>query len=79
MIENFTRNDMLRYFYGEMNLKEKRNFKSALKANPGFMAEYESFTFILNQMDKIHLEPSQNSIQKILDYSKNKNIKEEKV
>lgn len=70
MIKTFTRNDILRFLYGEMNRTEAEEFKNSLSI-PEIRDQYLEILQIINQLDAVQIEPPEAVIEKIKEYSRN--------
>jgi len=71
MITTFTNNDVIRYVYEETTAEENLLIEEALVTEPDLMTFYLDVLEVKLLMNKIERQPSQRSIQNILDYSKN--------
>lgn len=70
MIKTFTPNDILRYLYKETDKLESKNLEQAMLVHTDLLDQYVRLTDIKEQLDKIRLAPSENTIQSILEYSR---------
>lgn len=70
MIKTFTQADLIRYLYHETTEKEEREINKALLCDTELRAKYASMCAIKNEMDAAQLEPSSQTVQNILQYSK---------
>jgi hypothetical protein len=69
MIKTFTNDDVIRYVYEETTVEENFLIEDALMAEPDLMAFYLDTLEIKLLMNKIDRQPSDRSIQNILNYS----------
>ncbi|WP_234736910.1 hypothetical protein [Tellurirhabdus bombi] len=69
MIKTFTNDDVIRYVYEETTVEENFLIEDALMAEPDLMAFYLDTLEIKLLMNKIERQPSDRSIQNILNYS----------
>ncbi len=66
-----TQNDVVRYLYNETTTEENLFIEEALLYDKDLLSFYLSCVDLKNGMNKISLQPSDKSIDRILDYSKN--------
>ncbi len=74
MIKTFTQNDVLRYYYNETSEQESAEIKQALIINADLMEVYKQLKSSGSLLDEVKKEPSKQVIDKILNYSKFKNL-----
>jgi hypothetical protein len=74
MTKTFTQNDIIRYLYNETNQKETQSLREQLLIDEELREHYAALSQIVHNVAGIHLEPSQSSLAKVLDYSKNLNL-----
>jgi hypothetical protein len=74
MIKTFTRNDLIRFLYKETTREEEKKIKKALLVNPELLKEFKSLQKLIRNIEEIRLEPSDETVKKILSYSKNLNL-----
>ena len=74
MTRTFTRIDLIRFLYKETTREEERKIKKALLIDSELLEEYKSLKKLIRQIEEINLEPSQASIDRILEHSKNVNL-----
>ncbi|MFN8416962.1 MAG: hypothetical protein U0U66_11585 [Cytophagaceae bacterium] len=70
MIKTFTKNDVLRYVYGEVTPEEADEMQQLLISNKKFYSWYRYFASAKLNIKKVTMEPSDRSIETILNYSK---------
>ncbi len=74
MIKTFTQNDVLRYYYNETSEQESAEIKQALIINADLMEVYKQLKSTGSLLNEVKKEPSKQVIDKILNYSKFKNL-----
>ena len=70
MIKTFTRDDLIRYIYGESTKQETEEIASTVLCDNDTNREFDELTEIRHQLDNVREEPSQVSIANILSYSR---------
>ncbi len=72
MIQTFTLDDVVRYVYHEMSSQEAEKMKEALLFDTELMDLYQQLRSAKKMIEcnSIYLEPSQSTIDKVLEYSK---------
>ena len=63
-------NDMLRFYYHELNGDEEGNYHQFLQGNARLMNIYKEYTEILDDLSSSALSPSQQTLDNILHYAK---------
>ncbi|GAB3705183.1 hypothetical protein GCM10027592_37340 [Spirosoma flavus] len=71
MIKTFTQDDVIRYVYEETSPEENLLIEDALMSEPDLMTFFLEALELRALMNKIEREPRVNTIQSILNYSKN--------
>ena len=71
MIKTFTQNDVVRYVYEETSPEEGLLVEDALMSKPDLMTFFLEALELRALMNKIERQPRPNTIQTILNYSKN--------
>lgn len=74
MIKTFTRIDLIRFLYHETTKEEAKRIRKALLVDDELMDEFKSLKKLVRKIEGLELEPSDDSIQKILSYSKTLNL-----
>ena len=74
MTKTFTQNDLLRYIYQETNEQEKKDIEEALLFDNDLFEAYREIAEVTEELNRIDLCPSDEVIQKILNYSKSINV-----
>ena len=70
MIKTFTRDELIRYIYGETtNTETEEIVKDVLCDNESHM-EFEELVDMKQELDQVKMEPSDHVIRNILDYSR---------
>ena len=70
MIKTFTRNDLIRYIYGEITRKETEVIASAILCDNDTNNEFDELINLKQQLDSVLEEPSNRSVSNILNYSR---------
>ncbi|MCU0416390.1 MAG: hypothetical protein MUE33_04300 [Cytophagaceae bacterium] len=70
MIKTFTKNDVLRYVYGDVSPKEADALQHLLIHSKKFYRIYCQYASVKLNIKKVEMEPSDKSIETILNYSK---------
>lgn len=74
MIKTFTRIDLIRFLYKETSKDEDKKIRKALLVDDELMDEFKSLKKLIRKIERLEDEPSDDSIQKILSYSKTLNL-----
>ena len=69
MTKTITRDDVLRYVFNETSEEENLAIEKKLIVNSGLMDFYRKSNDTVKKIQNIQLEPSENSMNIILDYS----------
>ncbi|MDH5605191.1 MAG: hypothetical protein OEY51_14670 [Cyclobacteriaceae bacterium] len=75
MIKTFTRNDIVRFLYGEMTESEIADFRMSLSSDYDLKERLKDHMTLLEEMDKSMIDPPDRVINNILNYSKNYKLK----
>ena len=75
MIKTFTRNDIVRFLYGEMTESEIADFRVSLSSDYDLKESLKDHMTLLEDMDKSMINPPERIINNILTYSQNYKIK----
>ncbi|WPP49382.1 hypothetical protein [Catalinimonas niigatensis] len=72
MIQTFTLDDVVRFLYDEMNEDEARKIQESMLLDDELMDVYQQMLTVKSTLDchPVRKEPSQSSIDKILNYSR---------
>lgn len=70
MIKTFTQNDLIRFLYHETSEEENLEIKRALQYDQDLTLQFEELQTVVNNLDDSMMEPSVDSIEKILSYSR---------
>ncbi len=71
MIKTFTQDDVVRYVYEETSPEESLLIEDALMSEPDLMTFFLEALELRALMNKIERQPRPNTVQAILNYSKN--------
>jgi hypothetical protein len=69
MTKTITRDDVLRYVYDETSLEENLAIQKQLIVNSSLMNFYREVNEAAKKVKEIQLEPSESSMNRILEYS----------
>ncbi len=70
MYQQFTQEDLIRYWYNEVSPEECKSITEALKVNWELKEQYEEIQATFDVLDKVVLrKPNLSSIKIIMDYS----------
>lgn len=69
MVKFYTTKQILQYLYKELNEKEKSEFEAEMLCNKSLANKVNRFKSALNQIEQLSAEPSQTSIDIVLEYS----------
>ena len=70
MYQQFTQEDLIRYWYGEVSSEECKSITEALKVNWELKEQYEEIQATFDVLDKVVMrKPNLSSIKIIMDYS----------
>lgn len=70
MIINFTKNDLTRYVYNDLNEQDSHQLQLAALIDEGVHQFCDDLQEVARQIDESVLEPSQKSIEAVLRYAK---------
>lgn len=70
MKNRFNEDDVIRFIYDDMEPAEKVAFSAALAEDDALRASYDSFADIHQQLATISFEPSDASIEKVMDFAR---------
>ena len=71
MIKTFTQDDVIRYVYEETSPEENLLIEDAMMSEPELMTFFLEALELRALMNKIERQPRENTVQSILNYSKN--------
>ena len=71
MTKTFTQDELIRYIYKETPEHQTKEIKNALICDSELLDEYKKLATTIKQLDKVKKSPSDDVINKILDFSKN--------
>jgi hypothetical protein len=75
MTKTFTRNDVIRYVYNELNTKENKEIELAMLLDQDLAEEFYELSKVKRALNKIVKEPSKRVIDTILNYSKSLSLR----
>jgi hypothetical protein len=75
MTKTFTRNDVIRYVYNELNTKEKKDIELAMLLDQDLAEEFYELSKAQRGLNRIVKEPSKRVIDNILNYSKSLSLR----
>jgi hypothetical protein len=70
MTKTFTQNDVIRYFYNEVTTQEKQDIENALLWDNALADYYQELVQMNRSLNKIKKQPSDRTIENILNFSK---------
>ncbi len=70
MIKTFTRDELIRYIYGESTKSETEEIVSSVLCDNEVNAEFDALTNLKQRLDRVKEEPANRSINNILSYSR---------
>ena len=76
MIKTFTKNDLIRFVYDEVSSEERSQMEFLLIHDSSFQKLYKSLKKVKSRIKKSALEPSDNVINRILNYSKSLSLQQ---
>jgi hypothetical protein len=74
MTKTFTQDDLIRYIYQDNNEQEKSDIEEALLIDNDLFEAYREIAEITEELNRIDYCPSEEVINKILNYSKSLNL-----
>jgi len=70
MTKTFTQDDLIRFLYHETSEEETKEINKALLCDNELLEQYKELNATSKQLNTIKLQPSQASIQNILNYAR---------
>ena len=70
MIKTSTDSDIVKYIYNQFNNKEKIDFESKLLFDSNLNNLIENYYFIIDEIEKIDLNPNKKLLENIMNFSK---------
>ena len=70
MIKTSTDSDIVKYIYNQFNNKEKIDFESKLLFDSNLNNLIEDYYFIIDEIEKIDLNPNKKLLENIMNFSK---------
>lgn len=74
MIQTFTQLDLIRFIYNETTIEQHREIELALLCDNELMEEYKSLKSTVHALTEVTYNPSNSTIETILNYSKSTNL-----
>jgi len=68
MKKSFTEEDILRFLYNEMSIRESEAFLDVLYSDEALWEKFESYQEAVDTLVPLELEPGEDSLQNVLDY-----------
>tara|TARA_B100000609_G_C17041472_1_gene344030 strand:- start:214 stop:480 length:267 start_codon:yes stop_codon:yes gene_type:complete len=78
MYKTFTKEDLLRYLYDEMNLEERKQLRSVIFDDNRLQADFFELKEAKECLKKFQLSPSTFALSKIMSYAKSLTVKPSK-
>ncbi|MFY8109244.1 MAG: anti-sigma factor family protein [Bacteroidia bacterium] len=73
MSENYSENQLLLYIYDEMDAEEKSAMDAELQVNPQLQKRFLEFKQTIKMLDELETEPSESSIEIIMEHARKLN------
>ncbi len=70
MIKTTTQSDLILYAYNESGLQDSDRIQRSIDGDPVVQEEYRGVIETMNLMDAVQLEPSKESIEKIMAFAR---------
>ena len=74
MIKTFTKTDIIKYIYKQLNKKEKIEFENELLINNRLRSLCDDYLVIIKEFDKINLNPKSKILERIKSFSKSSTL-----
>lgn len=71
MIKTSTHHDIIRFIYDETSKKENKELQKLIAADEELLEEFMQIIILKSSLDKVCINPSEQTIRNILKYSKN--------
>jgi hypothetical protein len=75
MTKTFTRNDVIRYAYNELNTKENKEIELAMLCDQDLADQFYELSKLKRSLNEIVKEPSKRVVDNILNYSKSLSLR----
>lgn len=72
MTQKFTQNDLIRFAYEELDSFTEAELAVNMRSNPELKAEYTAIEEMRSKLNELHYQPSESSLQIILEHSRKK-------
>ena len=70
MIKTFTKNDLIRFLYDELTEQESKELEQLLITDSELRSELEELKAVHKGLNKVTYSPSKDSVDKILEFSR---------
>jgi hypothetical protein len=74
MTKTFTQDDVIRYLYNETSNEEKKAIEQALVCDNQLLEVFQELSAVVKQFDEAQIQPSEKTIENIVNYSKSLNL-----
>jgi len=74
MTKTFTQDDVIRYLYDETSDEEKKAIEQALVCDSQLLDRFQELSSVVRQFDAAKVQPSEKTVENILNYSKSLNL-----
>ena len=74
MTKTFTHDDVIRYLYNETSDEEKKELEQALICDNQLLDKYKELSGVVRKIEEATVDPSEKTIESILNYSKSRNL-----
>ncbi len=78
MTKTFTQDDVVRYIYEETSEQENKEIEQALICDAKLQEVYKELNAVKKQLDHSLKQPSDSTVQSIMNYSKSLNLSSKK-
>ena len=70
MKKTSTQHDLIRYAYNETNMKDADRIQRAIDGDPLLQSDFNEITGVMNLLDKGKVQPSDESVKKIMNFAR---------
>ena len=74
MTKTFTHDDVIRYLYNETSEEEKKEIEQALICDNVLLDKHKELSGVVRKIEEAQVEPSEKTVESILNYSKSLNL-----
>ena len=71
MTKTFTENDLLRFLYEDLSVKERKEITKALVSEPHLRRRFKELEVLKEQLNQVAIKPPQRVVDRIISYSRN--------